>query len=62
MEHAARADMQEAIHGMFEDLGRKFSGSKSIRIKAGPRPVHKPVPRFVRSDLLREIDLRRLRP
>lgn len=55
VEHAARADMQEAIHGMFEDLGRKFSGSKSIKIKAGPRPVHKPVPRFVRSDLLREL-------
>lgn len=55
VEHAAHADVQEAIHGMFEDLGRKFSGSKFIKVKTGARPVSRPVPRFARSDLLREL-------
>jgi hypothetical protein len=55
VEHAAHADMQEAIHGMFEDLGRKLSGSKFIKVKTGPRSAPKPVPRFLRSDLLREL-------
>lgn len=55
VEHAAHADMQEAIHGMFEDLARKFSGSKHLKVKTGSRPPAKPVPRFVRSDLLREL-------
>lgn len=55
VEHAAHADVQEAIHGMFEELGRTLSGSKSVKVSTGPRPVAKPVPRFVRSDLLREL-------
>ncbi len=55
IEHAAHADAAAHIHEMFEDLGRKLSGSKFLKVETGPRPVPKPVPRFVRSDLLREL-------
>jgi hypothetical protein len=50
--HAFHAD---AIHGMLDDLARKFSGNKFLTIKTGPRPSTKPAPRFARSDLLREL-------
>ncbi len=53
--HAFHADAAEAIHGMVDDLARKFSGNKFLTIKAGPRPAPKPAPRFARSDLLREL-------
>jgi hypothetical protein len=55
VEHAVHADAAAQVHEMFENLGRKFSSSKFIKVKTGPRPVAKPVPRFVRSDLLREL-------
>lgn len=55
VEHAVHADAAAHIHEMFEDLGRKFSGDKLIKVNTGRRPVPKPVPRFVRSDLLREL-------
>jgi hypothetical protein len=53
--HAAMADVQDAIHGMFRDLERKFSSSKFMSIKVGPRAAPKPRPRFARRDLLREL-------
>ena len=52
---AVYADAADAIHGMFDDLARKFSGNKFLTIKTGPRPSPKPAPRFARSDLLREL-------
>lgn len=55
VEHAAAADMENAIHGMFRDMDRKFSSSKFIKIKASPRSAPKPRPRFSRRDLLREL-------
>jgi hypothetical protein len=55
VEHAAHADAAVQIHEMFEDLARKFSSSKFIKVKTGPLPMAKPVPRFVRSDLFREL-------
>jgi hypothetical protein len=55
VQQAATNDAAAHIHQMFEDIGRKFSSSKFIKVKTGPRPVAKPVPRFVRSDLLREL-------
>ncbi|MGE0652171.1 MAG: hypothetical protein AB7P12_10520 [Alphaproteobacteria bacterium] len=55
VEHAARADIDDAIHGMFRDLERKFSASKFVKIKAGPRSAPRPRPRFARRDLLREL-------
>ncbi|WP_296708609.1 hypothetical protein [Tistrella sp.] len=53
--HAAKADMASAFHGMFRDMERKFSSSKFVKIKAGPRPTAKPRLRFSRRDLLREL-------
>jgi hypothetical protein len=53
--HAAAADVAEAFHGMFADLGRKFAGNKFVKIKPGPQPHPKPRPRFARRDLLREL-------
>lgn len=53
--HAFHADAAAAIHGMFDDLARKNLGNKFLTIKSGPRPSPKPVPRFARSDLLREL-------
>ena len=53
--HAFHADAADAIHGMFDDLARKFSGNKFLTIKTGLRPSPKPAPRFARSDLLREV-------
>lgn len=53
--HAAAADVAEAFHGMFADLGRKFAGNKFVKIKPGPKPHAKPRPRFARRDLLREL-------
>jgi len=53
--HAAAADVAEAFHGMFTDLGRKFAGNKFVKIKPGPQPHPKPRPRFARRDLLREL-------
>lgn len=53
--HAAEADVAEAFHGMFADLGRKFSGSKFLKIETSPKPHPKPKPRFARRDLLREL-------
>ncbi|MGY3138338.1 hypothetical protein ACVWZM_009020 [Bradyrhizobium sp. USDA 4501] len=53
--HAFHADAAAAIHGMFDDLARKNSGNKFVKIEAGPRPSPKPAPRFARSDLLREL-------
>lgn len=55
VEHAAKADIEGAIHGMFRDMERKSSSSKFFKIKAGPRPTLKPRPRFFRRDLLREL-------
>lgn len=53
--HAAKADMESAVHSMFRDMERKFSSSKFVKIKAGSRPTVKPRPRFSRRDLLREL-------
>ncbi|UPJ57014.1 hypothetical protein [Bradyrhizobium sp. 192] len=53
--HAAAADVAEVFHGMFADLGRKFAGSKFVKIKPGPKPYPKPRPRFARRDLLRDL-------
>lgn len=55
VQQAATDDAAAHFHRMFEDIGRKFSSSKFIKVKTGPRPLAKPVPRFVRSDLLREL-------
>ena len=49
------ADAADAIHGVFDDLARKFSGNKFLTIKTGRRPSPNPAPRFARSDLLREL-------
>ncbi len=53
--HAAEADVAEAFHGMFADLGRKFSGGQFLKIETSPKPHPKPKPRFARRDLLREL-------
>lgn len=53
--HAAEEDVLALVDGMFKDLGRKFSSSKFISIKPGPKRRPKPKPHFVRSDLLREL-------
>lgn len=53
--HAAEEDMRALVDDMFKDLGRKFSSSKSISFKPGPKRSPKPKPHFVRSDLLREL-------
>lgn len=55
VEQAATNDAAAHMHQMFEDIGRKFSSNKFIKVKTGPRPMAKPVPRFVRLDLLREL-------
>jgi hypothetical protein len=55
VQQAATDDATAHFHQMFEDIRRKFSGSKFIKVKTGPRPLAKPTPRFVRSDLLREL-------
>lgn len=55
VEHAFHADAAAQFHDMFADIGRKFSSSKFIKVETGQRPVAKPVPRFARSDLLREL-------
>jgi hypothetical protein len=55
VEHAFHADATDAIHGMLDDLSRTFSGSKFLKVKTSSRPMPKPAPRFVRSDLLREL-------
>jgi hypothetical protein len=53
--HAFHTDAANAIHGIFDDLARKHSGSKFLKITTGPRPSPRPSPRFARSDLLREL-------
>jgi hypothetical protein len=53
--HAFHTDAANAIHGMFDDLARKHSGGKFLKITTGPTPSPKPAPRFARSDLLREL-------
>lgn len=55
VEHATLADVENAFHDMFRGLERKFSSSKFLTIKAGPRSAPKPRPRFSRRDLLREL-------
>jgi hypothetical protein len=53
--HAFTTDAADAFHGIFEDLARKRSGNKFVQFKAGPKPRHKPKPRFARRDLLRDL-------
>ena len=53
--HAIEADVDELFHGMFRDLERQLSSSKFVKVKAGPKPIPKPRPRFARWDLLREL-------
>lgn len=53
--HAAEEDLRSLVDDMFADLGRKFSSSKSISFKPGPKRQPKPKPHFARSDLLREL-------
>jgi hypothetical protein len=53
--HAFHADATASVHGMFDELARKFSGNKFLTMKTGPRSAPKPAPRFARSDLLREL-------
>jgi hypothetical protein len=53
--HAARSDAEEAVRGMFDKLAHDFAGNKYLTIKSSPRSPSKPAPRFVRSDLLREL-------
>lgn len=55
VEHAAVADVTDAIHNMFQSIGRKFASSKFIKIESKGRPAPKPRPRFARRDLLREL-------
>jgi hypothetical protein len=55
VEQATLADIENTFHGMFRDLERKFSSSKFVSIKVGPRATPKPRPRFARRDLLREL-------
>jgi hypothetical protein len=53
--HAFAADVAESFHGMFADLARKSSGSKTVKFKTSPKPQPKPAPHFRRRDLLREL-------
>lgn len=53
--HAAEEDLRSLVDDMFANLGRKFSSSKSISFKPGPKRQPKPKPHFARSDLLREL-------
>jgi hypothetical protein len=55
VKHAALADVSEAFHDILKNMESKFSSSKFIKMKAGPRPAAKPKPRFTRRDLLREL-------
>jgi hypothetical protein len=55
VEHAFHADAADAVHDMLDDLAGKFSSSKFIKVETSSRPLPKPAPRFVRSDLLREL-------
>jgi hypothetical protein len=53
--HAARADAEEAVRAMLDKVSRGFSGSKFLKVTTSPRSPPKPAPRFMRSDLLREL-------
>jgi hypothetical protein len=49
-DHAASADITNAIHRMFRDLARRFRSPRHLRLEAGSPPATKPRPRFVRGD------------
>ena len=55
-EHAADADVENAISGIFRDMERNLPSSKFFSVKAvRNHSIPKPRPRFVRRDLMREL-------
>lgn len=53
--HAALADMQDHLSGMFRDLGRNQPRNSMLRIEVKESGARPPKPRFHRADLLREL-------
>jgi hypothetical protein len=54
--HAALADMEQQLQGMFEGLARRQSKSSLLKIEVKTSSKTRPRPRFYRSDLLRELE------
>lgn len=55
VEHAAIADVEEALNGVFKDLNRRSSRNSFIQIKAEVKNTRRLKPRFSRRDLMREL-------
>lgn len=53
--HAALADMEDQIRGMFDGLSRRQPRNSMLKIEVKSKSNPRPRPRFYRTDLLREL-------